>query len=323
MSAEVTSVVEHLIDISGRRVRVRVHGEGQPVLLINGLGANVTMWAPLLERLEGFQVITFDAPGTGRSEAPRLPYRLSGVASVASRVLDALGHEQVDVLGYSLGGAVAQQLAFQDPQRVRRLVLVSTSSGAGAVPGSLRALMAVMTPARHYAKSGYGVAMKMINLAPAEKESDFLRQQAGNWHHEAPPSMRGYALQMTAFSLFNSLPWLHRVTQPTLVLSGTDDRLIPLANGAVLAAYLPNARLRSVERWGHYLLHDAASGAGEAIAEFLGAGTLEESSSWNDATVVSAEEMAAFVHGAPRSAHPYQYVNWLVRRWYPVRKAGR
>jgi poly(3-hydroxyoctanoate) depolymerase len=319
---EATSVIERFVDVSGRSIRVRVHGEGPPVLLINGLGANVSMWAPLVSELEGFQVITFDAPGTGLSRTPWIPYTLSRIAEVASGVLDELGHEQADVLGYSLGGAVAQQLTLQDPERVRRLVLVSSSCGAGAIPGSLRALLAVMTPARHYAKSGYRVAMKMVNLAPAERDSRFLREQTGNWHREAAPSVIGYALQMTAMSMFNSLPWLHRVKHPTLVLSGADDRLVPLANSAVLAAYLPNARLSIFDGWGHYLLHDAASGAGATIADFLGAEEPATSSAWENARTVSRQDMADFVRSAPRSAYPYQYTNAFVRRFYPLQKGA-
>lgn len=314
---------DHQLDVSGRRVRVRVHGDGSPLLLINGLGANVSMWGPLLRHLDGHRVIAFDAPGAGRSEAPFLPYALSHVASVASRVLERFGHERADVLGYSLGGAVAQQLALQDPARVRRMVLVSTSCGAGAVPGSLRALMAVMTPARHYAKSGYDVTRKLVNLAPAEQESDLLRSQMANWHHDAAPSLVGYTLQMSAMARFNSLPWLHRVEQPTLVLSGTDDRLVPMANGAMLAAYLPNARLRTFDRWGHYLLHDPASGAGDTVADFLGAAEHESSAAWRDARTVNSTEMAEFVRSAPWSAHPYQYTNGFVRCRYPLKnRAG-
>lgn len=320
MSPTAKDADERFVDISGRSVRVRVHGSGPPVLLINGLGANVSMWAPLLERLRDFRVITFDAPGTGKSQAPVLPYKVSAIADVAVHVLDELGLDQVDVLGYSLGGGVAQQLALDHPDRVRRLVLVSSSCGAGAVPGSLLALMAVMTPARHYVKSGYRVAMRMVNLAPAEKESTYLREQTANWHHEAPPSMRGYSLQMTAFSVFNSLPWLHRVQQPTLVLSGSDDRLIPSANSAVLAAYLPNARLRVFDRWGHYLLHDAASGAGDVVADFFGADAYADSSAWSEARPMDREDMVELVRDAPRSAHPSQFMNGLVRRLHRIRR---
>ncbi len=199
------------------------------------------------------------------------------------------------------------------------MVLVSTSCGAGSVPGSLRSLMAVMTPARHHAKSGYRIAMGMINLAPAERKSDYLRTQTDGWHHGSAPSTRGYVLQMTAFSMFNSLPWLHRVRQPTLLLSGSHDRLIPVANSAVLAAYLPNARLRVLRNWGHYLLHDAASGAGEIVTDFLSADDHERSGAWTGATVVDEAEMRAMVRASPRSAHYTQYTNGLVRRLFPVR----
>ena len=267
-------------------------------------------------------MITFDAPGTGLSKAPLLPYPLSFIVDVAIGVLDELGHQQVDVLGYSLGGAVAQQLALQAPLRVRRLVLASTSCGAGAIPGPLRALMAVVTPARYYAKSGYRVASKIINLAPAERDSQFLKDQIDNWHREAAPSMRGYALQINAFSLFNSLPWLHRVKQPTLVISGTDDRLVPMANSALLAAYLPNARLAVFDRWGHYLLHDPSSGAGSAIRDFLEPDDHKVTSAWMNARTVSQEDMREVIRSAPRSAHPYQVTNALIRRLYPLQRSA-
>ena len=309
--------IERFVDISGRRVRVRVRGEGPPVLLINGLGANVATWTPLLEQLQGFEVICFDAPGTGLSQAPLVPYRIAQIADVARHVLDEVGLERADVLGWSLGGAVAQQLAYQEPDRVRRLILVSSSCGTGAIPGSLRALLAIMTPARHFSKVGYRVAMEMIHLASAEKDSRLIKEQIASWHQQATPSVFGYALQTAAFLTFHSLPWLHHVKQPTLVLSGAHDRLMPVANAAVLAAYLPNARLHIFERWGHYLLHDPASGAGATVADFLGADSHETSSAWKNARAVSREDMAGFVRAAPKSAHPAQLTNGFVRYLYP------
>ena len=310
--------VERFVSAEGFRVRVRSQGEGRPLLLINGLGAHLGAWSPLLAELKGFEVISFDAPGTGHSQTPSRPYTISRIAAVASAVLDACGHASADVLGYSLGGAVAQRLAFQAPDRVRRLVLVSSSCGAGGVPGSLRALLAVMTPARHYVKTGHRVAMKMVDLAPAEKDSTVAVAQSRNWHRDAPPSVLGYALQMGAFSTFNSLPWLHRVEHPTLVLSGADDHIMPMANSALLAAYLPNARLRTFDRWGHYLLQDATSGAGATVADFLSAKNYAWSSSWRGARVVSREDLTLLVQETPRSAHPSRYTNGLVRRLYPL-----
>ena len=320
MSSGLQSYSERYTDIGGRRVRVRVQGEGPPILLINGLGGNVATWSPLLAELKGFEVITFDAPGVGRSQSPRRPYTIDLIADIAGQVAEAVGHEQVDVLGYSLGGAVAQRLALKRPEVVRRLVLVSSSCGAGAIPGALRALLAVTTPARHYSKSGYRVAMNLIDLAPAEKESACVEEQTAVLHREAAPSPLGYALQMTAFSTFHSLPWLHRVEHPTLILTGTDDRLVPMANSAVLAAYLPNARLRVFERWGHYLLHDPASGAAATVADFLGAQDHARTLAWRGAQTVSAHEMREFIEAAPRSAHPSSVTGGLVRRLYPIKK---
>ena len=318
MTTQVGPSDERFVEIFGRPVRVRAWGEGPPVLLINGLGANVTTWTALLQQLEGFQVISFDAPGVGRSPAPRAPYGIGHLADVARHVLDKTGLERADVLGYSLGGAVAQQLALHHPERVRRLVLASTSCGAGGVPGSLSALLAVSTPARHYATVGYRVAMRMIDLAPAEKESDHVQEQTKVWHREAVPSVIGYALQMTAFSTFHSLPWLHRVTHPTLLLSGSTDRLVPVANSAILAAHLPHARLRVYDRWGHYLLLDPASGAGATVADFLGAEDYASSAAWTEATEVTAGRLADYLQSSPRSAHPAGVTGRLLRWRYAL-----
>jgi len=322
VNAELRAVDDRYTTVAGRRVRFRVQGEGPPVLLINGLGGNVATWSPLLESLNGFEVITFDAPGAGRSQTPLRPYTIAAVADTAAQVVRAAGHEQVDVLGYSLGGAVAQRLALTRPRLVRRLVLASTSCGAGAVPGALRALLAVSTPARHYSRSGYRAAMNMIDLAPAEKKSERVGDQVAAWHREAAPSPVGYALQMSAFSTFHSLSWLHRVAQPTLVLTGTNDNLVPMANSAVLAAYLPDARLRVFEGWGHYLLHDPASGAGDVVADFFGAPDHARTMAWRSARSVNPGEMREYLRSAPRSAHPLSVTSALVRRLHPIRKGG-
>src|SRR3954451_6681826 len=104
------------------------------------------MWKPLREALPGPRLIAFDAPGTGRSATPPIPLSLEALARVAEGVLDELGVERADVLGYSFGGAVAQRLARRAPERVRRLVLAATTPGWGGVPGSLRPPRRVAKP---------------------------------------------------------------------------------------------------------------------------------------------------------------------------------
>src|SRR5215468_2325648 len=107
-----------------------------PLLLFNGIGANIELAAPFLEALDG-AAITFDVPGVGGSPAPMMPYRPRSLARLAARLLDQLGYDEVDVLGVSWGGTLAQQFAFQHSARCRRLVLAATSPGHLMVPGRL------------------------------------------------------------------------------------------------------------------------------------------------------------------------------------------
>ena len=124
--------------VDGHLLRVSMRGEGRPLLLVMGLGGNIEMWRPLEDALvqHGVQTIAYDAPGTGESPPRLIPLRVPRLARQAAHLLDVLGIPEADVLGVSFGGAVAQQLALDNPQRVRRLVLASTSVGLGGVPAT-------------------------------------------------------------------------------------------------------------------------------------------------------------------------------------------
>jgi pimeloyl-ACP methyl ester carboxylesterase len=311
------SEADRFVRVDGMRVRVRVQGGGEPVLLINGLGGNVEMWTALAPHLDGLEVISFDAPGTGRSATRLTPYTIASAARVAGGVLDQLGHERADVLGYSLGGLVAQQFAHDAPQRVRRLVLAATSCGIGHFPGSMRALMAIMTPIRYHGKAGNDLAMAILDLAPEERDEAFLARTSLA-RQAATPSTIGYALQMASFWTFSSLPWLHRLEHPTLVLAGTHDHLVPPANAALLSAYLANARLLLYERWGHYFLHDNRSGAGGDVANFLRADDAQASASWEAGHAMSQTALDEFVRETGWSPQPMAIAGGIMRRAFPV-----
>ena len=106
---------EDFVRVGGLRLRVARQGSGAPLLLINGIGAPLEMWRPLARRLPGRELVMFDLPGSGRSQTPALPLRMAGLARVVTDLLDELGLRTVDVLGYSLGGLVAQELARRAP----------------------------------------------------------------------------------------------------------------------------------------------------------------------------------------------------------------
>jgi pimeloyl-ACP methyl ester carboxylesterase len=187
---------------------------------------------------------------------------MPGIARTVERMLDALGYQQVDVLGASLGGVIAQQLAHQAPHRVRRLVLAATGPGLGGIPGSPRALLALATPRRYHQPGHY-------QRIAARRDPDSPRLTLAA-EPAAGPSLRGYLGQIYAISGWTSLPWLRTLRQQTLVLAGDDDPIVPAANGRILARCIPHAQLHIVRRGGHLFLLDSAAEMAGLVAAFLG-----------------------------------------------------
>ena len=129
----------------GHRIHVTESGQGDPLLLVPGLGNNIEMWVPFMQQFMNRRIIRLDAPGTGLSSTPLYPVTLPQLADLLVAVLDDRDAPWTDVIGFSYGGAVAQQLAFDHPTRVRRLVLAATNCGIGAVPGWLPAVTGLAT----------------------------------------------------------------------------------------------------------------------------------------------------------------------------------
>ncbi len=258
------------VRVDGQLIRVSVRGEGKPLMLVMGLGGNIEMWDPLERALHshGIQTIAYDASGTGESPPRVIPRRMPGLARQAAHLLDALGHPSADVLGVSFGGAVSQELALRNPRRVRRLVLASTTCGIGGVPGNPLSLALLATPLRYYSPTFMRLIAKTLYGPTVATDEDNLRHQI-NARRARPPSLWGYGGQLTAVAGWSSLPWLHRVKTPTLVMSGAADRIVPPINARILARRLPDSRLRIVDDAGHLLLLDHPEMCATAIAEFL------------------------------------------------------
>ena len=259
-----------IVDVDGIRLRTSVRGQGPPLLLVTGLGASLELARPFEQELtaRGVQTVAFDAPGIGESTAYPLPRRMPGIARTIEAMLDALGYDRVDVLGVSLGGVVAQQLAHQAPRRVRRLVLAATGPGLGGVPGSPRVLLALATPRRYYQPDYYRRIAGRIYGGQARRDPDALLHGSPARFVERP-SVRGYLGQMYAIAGWTSLPWLHRLRQPTLVLAGDDDPIVPLLNGRVLVRRIPDARLHVVDGGGHLFLLERPAEMAALVTGFL------------------------------------------------------
>jgi poly(3-hydroxyoctanoate) depolymerase len=247
-------------------MRVARRGEGEPLLLITGIGANLEMWGPFSRVVGDRELIAFDAPGAGLSERPRRPVGMRGLARIVAALLDRLGLDEVDVLGYSFGGGLAQ-LAYRAPARVRRLVLCATTFGLRGVPARPVPALLLATPGRYYHPVLFRLTAPRIAGGRTRRDPTQLDHQAAA-RLEHPPDPLGYAFQLYAMSGWTSLPWLHRVTQPTLILAGDDDPVIPLANARRMARRMPAARLRVVEG-GHLFLIDQPETVVDDIAAFL------------------------------------------------------
>ena len=252
----------------GLRLRVARQGTGRPLLLITGIGANLDMWAPFARRMTDRELIAFDAPGTGLSQRSRRPLGMRELARVVRALMDVLELERADVLGYSFGGGLAQELARRAPERVRRLVLCATGPGLGGIPPKPLAALMLATPARYYHPRLLELTIPHIAGGRTRRDPSALAEHAGA-RLGRPPDLLGYAYQLYAVAGWSSLPWLHRVEHPTLVVAGDDDPSVPIGNARLLAARLPHARLHVVEGGGHLFLLDQPDGAVAAIRSFL------------------------------------------------------
>ena len=265
-----SSAILTFVRVDGQLIRVSVRGDGKPLMLVMGLGGNIEMWDPLERALNAhhIQTISYDASGTGESPPRLIPRRMPGLARQTAHILDALGHPSADVLGVSFGGAVAQELVLRNPHRVRRLVLASTMCGIGGIPGYPLSLALMATPLRYYSPTFMRLTAKTL-YGPTVVAGENALQHQINARRARPPSLWGYAGQLAAASGWSSLPWLHRVQSPTLVISGSADRIVRPINARILAARIPDSRLEIVDGAGHLLLLDHPEQCAATIAEFL------------------------------------------------------
>jgi pimeloyl-ACP methyl ester carboxylesterase len=258
------------VRVGPTRVRVRTAGSGPPLLMIMGIGGNLHMWEPLAAQLTKRELIMFDFPGTGGSGPSFLPPTMAANALFTNLLLRKLDYGRIDVLGYSWGGVLAQQLAIQHPRSVRRLVLASTTVGLGGVPPGPMVSARMMTPRRYYSRSYF------TKIAPAlyggrYRTDPKLVNEEVNRRVGRPPSMWGYASQLTAIMTYSSLPGLPLIVAPTLILAGDDDPIVATFNPKLLSKFLRYSTLQVIPGAGHLVMVDSAEIVAPMIESFLAA----------------------------------------------------
>ena len=234
--------IQRVIPALGQRIRVSVRaGLGVPLVLCNGIGVSLEALDPLVDKLNpDTTVVRFDVPGIGRSADSPLPYSFPYLAVVLGRVLSAvgLGGEGIDVLGLSWGGALAQQFAFQNPRRCRHLILVSTGVGIGMVPGRPAVLSKLLTP-RRFMDHDYAASIAGELYGGSARTDISMVKLPCDRQLLAGPVV-GYAHQLLAASAWSSLFALPLIRQPTLIVAGTDDPIVPVVNARIMGRLLPH-----------------------------------------------------------------------------------
>jgi 3-oxoadipate enol-lactonase len=243
-------------------------GSGEPVLLIMGLGYPSDMWFRTRPVLNGrYRTIALDNRGVGKSDAPPGPYPISTMADDAAEVVKASGQEKVHVFGVSLGGMIAQELALRHPELVKSLVLgCTTAGGPTATPADPAILAVLMARGNMTPEEGVRAMVPYIydESTPEERIEEDLAVRLRSF-----PAPHAYFAQVQGAGAFNSYDRLPELSVKTLVIHGENDRLIPAANGRLLAERIAGAKLVMLANASHIFMADQPEASQEALLDFL------------------------------------------------------
>ncbi|HEY3541410.1 MAG TPA: alpha/beta hydrolase [Gaiellaceae bacterium] len=260
-----------IAESAGVKIAYEVRGEGPPLTLVHGLAYDRRGWGRLPALLaERFRVVLIDNRGVGESAAPAGPYTVAQMAEDVLGVLDDAGIERTNLLGVSLGGYIAQEIALTAPDRVERLVLVSTAPGgpkAHPMPASTVEVFATYPTMEREA----GLRMFVENSLGARgvRELPELVEEILRYRLERAPTVDAWLAQAAAGATFDSYDRVGEISAPTLVVHGDADVVVDPRNGALLGELIDGARVEVVPDRGHLLVWEDSQRVAELVTEFL------------------------------------------------------
>lgn len=262
-----SAVAERVATSGDVRLAYDVRGSGAPLLLVQGLGYARWGWEPVVDALGGrFTVVGFDNRGVGASDAPPGPYTVRELAEDAVAVLDDAGIERAHVVGTSLGGMVAQEVALEWPERVDRLVLACTMPGVSGHPmpeQTVRLLLKVPTmPIDERLR-------RLVENALADPANPGLVERIIAHRLASPQDPGAWQAQAAAGMTFDALSRLERIAAPTLVLQGTADVVVDPRNAELLASRIPDARVELFPGTGHLFFWEQPERFVQVVSDFL------------------------------------------------------
>ncbi|MEW6733199.1 MAG: alpha/beta fold hydrolase [Acidobacteriota bacterium] len=256
------------VKVNGHRLCYLDVGQGDPIVLLHGLGSSALSWLFVLPELgQRRRVIALDQIGHGRSEKPAIPYRISDFVDYLEAFLKQLSLSQVDLVGNSLGGWVAAHFAIKRPELVRRLALVCS---AGLLPSpELQARLQQI----HFAPRTFAEMRAMLSACFYDKARFVNQRSVAISYLLRRLENNGDTVMRILDSISNQHEWLdeqlYQVSARTLVLWGREDELLPVEFAKRFATAITNAQLEIFERCGHVPQLERARDFNHLLTEFL------------------------------------------------------
>jgi 3-oxoadipate enol-lactonase len=260
-----------LADSGGVRIAYEVRGEGEPLVLVHGLAYDRFGWGRLPDLLaERFRVVLLDNRGVGESDVPAGPYTVPQLAGDVVAVLDDAGIEKTNLFGVSLGGYVAQELALEHPERLRRLVLCSAAPGgpkAVPMPQSTQDVFARYPTMEREA----GLRMFVENSLGERgvRELPELVEEILRYRLDRAPTVEAWAAQATAGATYDSYDRIGGISVPTLVVHGGGDVVVDPRNAELLGSLISGSCVEIVPDRGHLLIWEDSERVAQLVTEFL------------------------------------------------------
>jgi pimeloyl-ACP methyl ester carboxylesterase len=250
-----------------------IHSDGFPLLLIRGLGSNIDWWDPdFLDAMsKSFKIIIFDNRGAGRTDKPDIEYSIEMFADDTVGLMDALNIKRSHVLGYSMGGAIAQEISLKYPERVEKLVLCATTCGGTEAVAISPELMEILMKGAK-GKSLEERAEQMIQLTFTEEfikiHPDIIERERQSILKNPTPDF-SFQRQLGAVMKFSTGGRLKMVKTPTLIVHGRKDILVPPENAQVLAKLIHDSKVAYFDNSGHAFFSQETVFVAKTILEFL------------------------------------------------------
>lgn len=261
--------------VNGINIHYRVQGKGEPFVLIMGLGGESGDWVLQTGTFRKyFRVITFDNRGVGKSDKPGDSYTIKTMAEDVVALMDFLRVDKAHVLGVSMGGRIAQEIALNYPEKVRKLLLVSTAFGKDEKGRHSAELLKAMGLREGFSDKDIGsVDMgKVMNALNSHSYSSRMLKAVAVpycWVRMKLFGIEGLRGQFEAVMTSSTLDGLNMIKAPTLVIAGTEDRVVLPRSSEWLAQRIPNARLVKIEGGSHTLIAEKRGRFNKEVLEFL------------------------------------------------------